>query len=326
MACKEAIEITLDNFIIKYALKGKKLQKKNINFTVITEGVYKDGKDVSMQIWCGSNEGIYLLDPLSNDEIKLVFLLLGWLYLVKVAFPVSNVLSIDGGHSVIKKRLKELGPASDEEKIVLAVFLVVALAWITRSFVLQKFMPGIDDTVIAIVGALVLFVIPSTRKRGDYLLDWRTAENIPLGILLLFGGGLAVAAGFKDSGLADWIGQQLNLLEVVPYFVLLLAMVTMVNFLTEITSNVATASMLLPITATLALSIGVHPHGLIVAATVAASCAFMLPVATPPNAVVFGAGYLTILQHDSDRNLDEHDLYCVADADGLFRPANIVRS
>ncbi|MEL6864154.1 MAG: SLC13 family permease, partial [Bacteroidota bacterium] len=127
-----------------------------------------------------------------------------------------------------------------------------------------------------------------------YLLDWKTAETIPWGILLLFGGGLALAAGFKDTGLALWIGERLNLLASVPYLVLILLLITLVNFLTEITSNVATAAMLLPVLAALALSIDVHPFGLMVAATVAASCAFMLPVATPPNAVVFGSGYLSI--------------------------------
>ena len=131
-------------------------------------------------------------------------------------------------------------------------------------------------------------------RRGKRLLDWPTAESIPWGILVLFGGGLTLAAGFKETGLASWIGEQLSLFELVPYFVLILILITMVNFLTEITSNVATASMLLPILAALSLSIDVHPYGLMIAATVAASCAFMLPVATPPNAVVFGSQYLTI--------------------------------
>ena len=126
------------------------------------------------------------------------------------------------------------------------------------------------------------------------ILDWKTAEDIPWGILLLFGGGLALAAGFRDTGMANWLGEQMTLLEAVPYFVLLLVLVTAVNFLTEITSNVATASMLMPILAALAFSINVHPYGLMVAATLASSCAFMLPVATPPNAVVFASGYLTI--------------------------------
>ena len=125
-------------------------------------------------------------------------------------------------------------------------------------------------------------------------MDWETARKLPWGILLLFGGGLTIAAGFSSSGLAKWLGGQLNALQGVEFWIILLAVVLMVNFLTEITSNVATASVLLPVLAALSLAIGVHPYGLMVAACVAASCAFMLPVATPPNAVVFGSGYLTI--------------------------------
>ncbi len=180
------------------------------------------------------------------------------------------------------------------KKRVMAVFTIVALAWICQSFLLKKILPGINDTVIAIAGALVLFLIPAPSKPGKYLLNWRKAESIPWGILLLFGGGLALAVGFENTDLATWMGRQLVGLKAAPLFLLLLALVIAVNFFTELTSNVATVSMLLPVLAALALSIGVHPYGLMVGATLAASCAFMLPVATPPNAVVFGSGYLKI--------------------------------
>jgi sodium-dependent dicarboxylate transporter 2/3/5 len=125
-------------------------------------------------------------------------------------------------------------------------------------------------------------------------LDWNTAEKIPWGVLILFGGGLALAEGFKETGLAEWIGQRLTLIEGVGFFLLLLIIIASVNFLTEVTSNVATASMLLPILASVAIKLDLHPLGIMVGATLAASCAFMLPVATPPNAVVFGSGYLKI--------------------------------
>ena len=138
-----------------------------------------------------------------------------------------------------------------------------------------------------------MFMIPSGKK-GENLLDWHAAVKIPWGIALLFGGGLAIAEGFQQTGLAEWIGNQLTLMQGIHFFVFILLLVAMVNFLTEITSNVATASMLLPILAALSAAIGVHPYGLMVPATLAASCAFMLPVATPPNAVVFGSGYLRI--------------------------------
>lgn len=125
-------------------------------------------------------------------------------------------------------------------------------------------------------------------------LDWNTAVQLPWGVLLLFGGGLAIAAGFKSSGLSEWIGSQLGGLAGVHLFVLILAVATLIIFLTEITSNTATASMMFPIMASLSLALNVHPYSLMMAAAVAASCAFMLPVATPPNAVVFGSGYLKI--------------------------------
>ncbi len=225
--------------------------------------------------------------------ISLGMLFLAWFYLVRFAFAIPAKGGSGIGKNEIQKQLTDLGKMSHEEKRVLMVFVSVALTWIFRT-PLQKILPFLNDTIIALVGALVLFLIPSRSQKGTFLLDWKTAERIPWGILLLFAGGLALAAGFKDSGLASWIGNQLTLLEAIPYFILLLVLVFAINFLTEMTSNVATASMLMPILASLAFSINVHPYGLMVAATMAASCAFMLPVASPPNAVVFGSGYLSI--------------------------------
>ena len=125
-------------------------------------------------------------------------------------------------------------------------------------------------------------------------MNWKDAVKLPWDILVLFGGGMALALGFESSGLALWIGNQLIALETFPLILLLLILIASVNFLTEITSNLATTAMLLPILVSLANAIGVNPYLLLVGATVAASCAFMLPVATPPNAVVFGSGYLKI--------------------------------
>ncbi len=177
---------------------------------------------------------------------------------------------------------------------MLTVFSLTALAWISRSFILQDLLPGIDDAVIAITGALILFLIPSKNKKGEFIMDWDTAKGLPWGILLLFGGGLAIAAGFSDTGLAEWIGEQMTGLQGLN-FVLIVAIITaIVILLTEISSNTATATMLLPIMASLASAIQVHPYSLMIAGALAASCAFMLPVATPPNAVVFGSGYLRI--------------------------------
>lgn len=222
-----------------------------------------------------------------------VFIFIVWMYLVKVAYP-SKLKYLPGGKAVITKEREKLGPASAEEKLVFFVFILAALSWITRSFFLSHFIEGLSDGVIAITFAIILFIIPSINKRGDHLLDWSTALKLPWGILLLFGGGLAIAAGFVESGLSEWIGSQLTGLQGLNMFVVILVVAALVIFLTEITSNTATASMMFPIMASLAVALGFHPYALMIAAAVAASCAFMLPVATPPNAVVFGSGYLRI--------------------------------
>ncbi|MBV6425936.1 MAG: Sodium-dependent dicarboxylate transporter SdcS [Haliscomenobacter sp.] len=225
--------------------------------------------------------------------VSAALLFLCWKYLTTFAFRFTQK-SFPGGREEIAKQLKALGRISFEEKIVLVVFAMTALAWISRSYVLNRFIPELDDTMIAVVAAVLLFVLPTSKEKKGAFLTWQEAVKLPWGILLLFGGGLAIAEGFKTSGLAGWIGAQLTLLDGVALILVLLVIIAAVNFLTEITSNLATTAMILPVLAPLALAIGVHPLSLMVGATIAASCAFMLPVATPPNAVVFGSGYLRI--------------------------------
>ncbi|PTX59066.1 sodium-dependent dicarboxylate transporter 2/3/5 [Melghirimyces profundicolus] len=227
--------------------------------------------------------------------VPLVILLLAvaWWYLIKVAYPM-NFDNIPGGKEIIQREQRALGATTYEEKAVFTVFALTALAWITRDFLLKKWIPGIDDTVIAISAAAVLFLIPSRNRPGVFLLNWDTAKNLPWGILLLFGGGLSIAAGITESGLDKWIGKQLISLEGLNYLLILALVTALVIFLTEITSNTATATMMFPIMAAFAGAMQVHPYGLMVAAGIAASCAFMLPVATPPNAVVFGSGSVRI--------------------------------
>ncbi|HFD31496.1 MAG TPA: DASS family sodium-coupled anion symporter [Gammaproteobacteria bacterium] len=224
--------------------------------------------------------------------ISVVLLFICWHFLTKVAFSFQQK-EFPGGKAEIKKQLSLLGEMSYEEKSVLVVFVLTALCWISRSFLLKLLIPQIDDTIIAMIGAFALFLLPAKGGKRS-LLTWQEAVKIPWGVLLLFGGGMALATGFSQTGLADWIGGQMTLFQGVSLILLVLILIGAVNFLTEITSNLATTAMLLPILAPMAFSIGVHPYLLMVAATVAASCAFMLPVATPPNAVVFGSGYLRI--------------------------------
>jgi sodium-dependent dicarboxylate transporter 2/3/5 len=224
--------------------------------------------------------------------ISVVLLFLCWKYLTSFAFKFKQK-SFPGGRAEISKQLKSLGQISYEEKLVAGVFTLTAFAWMSRSFLLESIIPGIDDTIIGLIGAIVIFLLP-TKNKERRLINWDEAVKLPWGILLLFGGGMALAAGFKDSGLALWIGSQMTLLDGVSLFLLVFILIAAVNFLTEITSNLATTAMLLPILYPMAIIIDVHPFILMVAATVAATCAFMLPVATPPNAVVFGSGYLRI--------------------------------
>jgi sodium-dependent dicarboxylate transporter 2/3/5 len=224
--------------------------------------------------------------------ISSVLLFICWKYLTSFAFKFKQK-KFPGGREEISKQLKALGQISYEEKLVGLVFGLTALAWVSRSFLLQSIIPSIDDTIIAMIGAIIIFLIP-TKNKERQLINWEEAVKLPWGILLLFGGGMALAAGFKDSGLALWIGSQMTLLDGISLFLLVIILITAVNFLTEITSNLATTAMLLPILYPMAITIDVHPFILMVSATVAATCAFMLPVATPPNAVVFGSGYLRI--------------------------------
>ena len=224
--------------------------------------------------------------------ISITFLIIAWLYLTKFAFQFKQK-EFPGGIAEIKKQINILGKISFEEKMVLTVFLITAAAWISRSLFLNQIIPSIDDTIIAIISAVVLFILPG-RNKNESLLGWNDAVKLPWGILLLFGGGMAIALGFETSGLALWLGEQLKLLETIPLIILLFVIIGFVNFLTEITSNLATTAMLLPVLVSLANATGINYNYLLVAGTVAASCAFMLPVATPPNAVVFGSGYLKI--------------------------------
>lgn len=220
-----------------------------------------------------------------------------WTYVTKFLIP-PQMDTLPGGLDVIDDELDGLGPMTREEKLVLAVFTATALAWISRSFVLQPVVPGISDSIIAITGAVVLFLIPARETDGSFtfLLDWDTAVGIPWGIILLFGGGLSIAAGFQETGLAVWMGEQLSALGGVSMLVVMTVVVVLTIFMTEVTSNTATTAMLMPIMASLAVGLELHPYGIMIAAATAASFAFMLPVATPPNAVVFGSGYITMPQ------------------------------
>ena len=224
--------------------------------------------------------------------IAIPLLVIAWLYLTKFAFKFKQK-EFPGGKEEINRLLVLIGPMKREEKLVSSIFVLTAFCWITRSFILQEFFPFIDDTIIAMTAGILLFVVPASdfKKR---LITWEDAVKLPWGIILLFGGGMALAAGFQITGLASWLGAQMSVFQGLSLLVLVFVVITLVNFFTEFTSNLATTAMLLPILAPIAISLNINPYMLMVACTIAASCAFMMPVATPPNAVVFGSGYLRI--------------------------------
>ncbi len=209
-------------------------------------------------------------------------------------------------HAHFKNAYRALGKAGVEERIVLVLFLVLALLWITRTgisfnhFTLPGWAgvfrtPGyINDGTVAIFISVILFILPSRSRKGERIMDWETARKIPWNIVLLFGGGFALALGFESSGLALWFGEQLLWTRGVHPMLILLAVVTLMSFLTELTSNVASTQMLLPVFASLAISSGNNPLLIMIPATLASSLAFMLPTATPPNAIIFGTNRIQI--------------------------------
>jgi solute carrier family 13 (sodium-dependent dicarboxylate transporter), member 2/3/5 len=226
--------------------------------------------------------------------LVLVTLPLTWLLLTRVAFPI-RIADLPGGRRAVREAQERLGPMSRPERWVAAVFACAAVLWMTRPL-LTHAVPGLTDTGIAIAAALVLFAMPLDRGMKTFVMDWKTAETLPWGVLLLFGGGLSLAEAVTDSGLAEWIAGAMGAAAALPTLALVLVVTLVVIFLTELTSNTATAATFLPLVAALAMGLGENPLLLAVPTAVAASCAFMMPVATPPNAIVYGSGHVTIPQ------------------------------
>ncbi|GGI41655.1 SLC13 family permease [Mammaliicoccus stepanovicii] len=224
----------------------------------------------------------------------IILLAITWLYLNFVKFK-HDMKELPGGKEIITKELTALGKTTYEEKVVFTLFILAAFLWVSREFLLAQlpFTELVKDGTISMFIAVILFIIPAKRKFGR-ILDWSIAKDLPWGILLLFGGGLAVASAITESGLDKWMGKQISGLEGMNVIIIISIVALFVLFLTEITSNTATATMILPILATIAVGIHVHPLALMIPAAMAANCAFMLPVGTPPNAIVFATDKITI--------------------------------
>jgi len=189
-----------------------------------------------------------------------------------------------------------MGPMSSEEKKVALLFFFVAMSWILRGLFTPAWLDFVSDPAIAMAGAFLLFIMPAGKDKGGFILDWDTAKTIPWDIIILMGGGFALAAGFSESGLTEWLANQLTILQGIHFFVLIIVVVLFVTFLTEMTSNAATATLFIPVMGALAISMDLHPFALMVPAALGASMAFMLPVATPPNAIVFASRQISIGQ------------------------------
>ncbi|TNF60554.1 MAG: SLC13 family permease [Burkholderiales bacterium] len=230
--------------------------------------------------------------------VPLVVLLLPltWLWLVRVAFPVR--MDLPGPvQERIRQDLGRRPPMSRGERIVLVVFLLTAAGWVLRQPLSDWLaLPHLTDATIAMTGALLLFVLPVSLERRLFAMDWETAARLPWGILLLFGGGLSLASAISRHGVDTWLASGFGGMAGAPALLVLLAVTTLVIFMTELTSNTAVANTLIPVMAAVALGLGQPPLPLILAVALAASCAFMLPVATPPNAIVYASGHVTIAQ------------------------------
>jgi sodium-dependent dicarboxylate transporter 2/3/5 len=228
--------------------------------------------------------------------VTIIMLPIAWLLLTRLIFPVDIPASAAVNHHLREMR-REMGPMTRPEKRVAVVFGLVILSWMLRRPVTEWLgLTGVSDAGIVMTAALLLFMLPSGDRSQPNLMTWHDASRLPWGVLILFGGGLSLAAAVSGSGLALWLGESLAPLNALGMTVLVVSAVALVIFLTELTSNLATTATLLPVVGAIALQAGVPPIMLTVPITLAASCAFMLPVATPPNAIVFATGTISIPQ------------------------------
>ena len=265
----------------------------NLSFIAIFETNFPEAPPISFINW------MLFAIPISALMLLATWLLLGVLFLRH-----GKSSRIDT--SSFKRELQDLGPMSWAERIVLIDFVVLVVLWLTRTGINfgDRYIPGwsslfeksqfINDGTVAVALACILFLIPAKDGQRSRVLDWETVSKLPWHIVLLFGGGFALAGAFKVSGLSAFLGDQLSFFSFLHPIFLVLIVCGVITFLTELTSNVATTEMILPVMASLAIAVGVNPLFLMVPVTISCSCAFMMPVATPPNAIVFGTDRIDI--------------------------------
>ncbi|MBF0753130.1 SLC13/DASS family transporter [Jeotgalicoccus nanhaiensis] len=228
--------------------------------------------------------------------VVIVMLAIAWAYMNYFSFK-HGMKELPGGRKIITDELEKLGKMTREEVWVLIIFILAAALWIMRGFFFDQFAftEMLGDGSIAMFAAVLLFLIPSKKQNGR-VLDWGVAKDLPWGVLLLFGGGLALAGSIVATGVDAWIGEMLAGVGGMPLILMIAIVAILILFLTEFTSNTATATMILPVLAGLAIALDVHPLALMIPAAMAANCAFMLPVGTPPNAIVFGTNKVSIAE------------------------------
>ncbi len=265
----------------------------NLSFVRIFNILFPNGPEITFAKW------FFFAFPLS-----LLFLFIVWIILTQFFISKKSGFKLDS--KIFRDQYHKLGPMSSEEMIVLLGFIFLIFLWLFRSDIpigpvvvpgwsrLLPYADYLNDGTVAIAIALILFIIPVRGKKRDRIMDWETASKIPWNIVLLFGGGFALASGFKETGLSDWLGGQLSGIGSLHPVLIVGVICAFVTFLTELTSNTATAEMLLPILGGLAVAIHVNPLFLMIPATLSCSFAFMLPVATPPNAIIFGTNRVAI--------------------------------
>lgn len=235
--------------------------------------------------------------------LSATFILIGWMLMTRALYRFE-LDEVPGGKALINAEIAKLGSINRGESMVALVFMGAAILWVVPGLLAEvpriaeaaPWLGSLNDTAIAIAAGLALFLLPADDN-GTMVLEWNDAEvGLPWGVLLLFGGGLSLAGAVAGTGLDDWFGQQVSGLASLPVIILIACVVAIVLFLTEVTSNTATAATFIPVLGGVALGVGLEPMGLLVPAALAATCAFMLPVGTPPNAIAFSTGTVTIAQ------------------------------
>jgi solute carrier family 13 (sodium-dependent dicarboxylate transporter), member 2/3/5 len=266
----------------------------NLSFVRIFQIMFPLAPEISFSSWF-----VFAL-PVTICVFIFVWLLLSFL------FNPAKGMWVPLEKRIFRKQYDSLGPMQYEEKIILADFVILALLWLTRSdlefgaFVIPgwnrifEFPEYINDGTVAVLMSALLFFIPSRAEQGKRIIGQEIFASLPWHIVLLFGGGFALATGFAESGLSRWVGEQLNWVAGMHPVIIILVIALLVTFLTELTSNTATTEMMLPILAGLAVAIEINPLYLMIPATLSASMAFMLPVATPPNAIIFGTNRISV--------------------------------